>query len=189
MATTIVKRSDKGAPLTWVEMDQNLENLRGAADTAQADIDAHEAASDPHPVYAQESSLGSAAVADILGTVSQSGGVPTGAIIERGSNANGEYVKFADGTMICTHNSFSVGALNTADGGLYTSSNQSWPYPHVFAASPVLKGGAAGTFAKAWLSLGTEADTGTMLGKFALKSTYSVSTAGTVKLEAIGRWF
>src|SRR5690606_16392006 len=29
---------------------------------------------------------------NILGTVSQSSGVPTGAIIERGSNANGEYV-------------------------------------------------------------------------------------------------
>ncbi|HHZ7017143.1 TPA: pyocin knob domain-containing protein [Pseudomonas aeruginosa] len=38
---------------------------------------------------------------NILGTVSQSGGAPTGAIIERGSNANGEYVRFADGTQIC----------------------------------------------------------------------------------------
>lgn|GEM_PF-1262624 len=38
---------------------------------------------------------------NILGTVSQSGGVPTGAIIERGSNANGEYVRYADGTQIC----------------------------------------------------------------------------------------
>lgn len=39
---------------------------------------------------------------NILGPVSQSGGIPTGAIIERGSNANGEYVRFADGTQICT---------------------------------------------------------------------------------------
>lgn len=38
---------------------------------------------------------------NILGTVSQSAGVPTGAIIERGSNANGEYVRFADGTQEC----------------------------------------------------------------------------------------
>ncbi len=38
---------------------------------------------------------------NILGTVSQSSGFPTGAVIERGSNANGEYVKFADGTVIC----------------------------------------------------------------------------------------
>ncbi|MGU5699322.1 hypothetical protein ACV1D9_19465 [Aeromonas allosaccharophila] len=37
---------------------------------------------------------------NILGIVSQSGGIPTGAIIEHGSNANGEYTKFADGTMI-----------------------------------------------------------------------------------------
>jgi hypothetical protein len=41
---------------------------------------------------------------NILGTVSQSAGVPTGAIIERGSNANGEFVKYADGTLICTQN-------------------------------------------------------------------------------------
>jgi hypothetical protein len=34
-----------------------------------------------------------------VGTVSQSGGVPTGAIVERGSNANGQYTKWADGTL------------------------------------------------------------------------------------------
>lgn len=39
----------------------------------------------------------------IVGTVSQVGGLMsnTSAIIERGSNANGEYTKFADGTMQC----------------------------------------------------------------------------------------
>ncbi|MWB89192.1 phage tail protein [Pseudomonas aeruginosa] len=37
----------------------------------------------------------------ILGSVSQSSGVPTGAVIQRGSNANGEFVRFADGTQIC----------------------------------------------------------------------------------------
>lgn len=38
---------------------------------------------------------------NILGSVSQSGGIPTGAIIERGSNVNGEYTKYADGTLEC----------------------------------------------------------------------------------------
>lgn len=38
---------------------------------------------------------------NILGGLGQSGGVPTGAIIERGSNSNGSYVRFADGTQIC----------------------------------------------------------------------------------------
>jgi hypothetical protein len=37
----------------------------------------------------------------LLGSVAQAAGVPTGAIVERGSNANGQYTKFADGTMIC----------------------------------------------------------------------------------------
>jgi len=48
---------------------------------------------------------------NILGTVSESGGTPTGAVIERGSNANGEYVKFADGTMLCFMSGQQVGTV------------------------------------------------------------------------------
>lgn len=36
-----------------------------------------------------------------VGTVTQSAGIPTGAIVESGSNASGSYTKWADGTMIC----------------------------------------------------------------------------------------
>ena len=36
----------------------------------------------------------------LLGTVSQSAGVPTGAVVEFGSNAAGDYVRWADGTQI-----------------------------------------------------------------------------------------
>lgn len=39
--------------------------------------------------------------AGILGAVSQTGGVPTGSVIETATNANGTYTKFADGTLIC----------------------------------------------------------------------------------------
>ncbi|WP_158894648.1 MULTISPECIES: hypothetical protein [unclassified Pseudomonas] len=38
---------------------------------------------------------------NILGAVGQVGGVPTGAIIETGTNANGRYIRWADGTQIC----------------------------------------------------------------------------------------
>ncbi|WP_303698689.1 phage tail protein [Pseudomonas aeruginosa] len=58
---------------------------------------------------------------NILGTVSQSGGVPTGAIIERGSNANGEYVRFADGTQICTNSNRAITADPAAFIGAVTS--------------------------------------------------------------------
>ena len=74
--------------------------------------------------------LKAAATADILGTVSQSGGVPTGAIFERGSNANGSYVKRADGTMTfdiqVTTSSFS------ASGSLQVSNTVSITYPASF---------------------------------------------------------
>ena len=59
-------------------------------------------------LFAEGVALGTAAVADMLGTVSATGTypnlVPTGAIMEAGSNANGQYVKYADGTMICRIN-------------------------------------------------------------------------------------
>lgn len=60
--------------------------------------------------------------ASIIGTVSQLNGVPTGAIIERGSNANGEYVRFADGTQICSR---SVGF--PGDGPRETYVEYAWP--------------------------------------------------------------
>ncbi len=68
---------------------------------------------------------GAAALRDILGTVSQSGGTPTGAILERGSNADGGYVKYADGTMICWH-------LVTSSA----SAAVTWSFPAQFAAAP-----------------------------------------------------
>ena len=41
-------------------------------------------------------------------------------VVERGSNANGEYVRFADGTQICTKSSLStVGGPTTAIGSIY----------------------------------------------------------------------
>ncbi len=86
--------------------------------------------------------LKSAATADIVGTVSQSGGVPTGAIFEKGSNANGRYVKYADGTataeMAVTTTSFSPVA------GLHVSNDMSAPTPITFiAGSAVLSGNDA----------------------------------------------
>jgi len=38
---------------------------------------------------------------NIVGTVSESSGTPTGGVIASGSNANGSYVKYADGSMTC----------------------------------------------------------------------------------------
>lgn len=113
----------------------------------------------------------------LLGTVSQSGGVPTGAIIERGSNANGEYVRFADGTQICTH------GLSSSSGG-----NTTWTYPIAFAAAPRLipnpntvVGGAA--------LFGNTAGITSTAAEFNVWNVAGARVANGCNLTAIGRWF
>lgn len=57
--------------------------------------------------------LKSAAIADVVGSVEQ------GDIIERGSNANGEYVKFSDGTLICSNSVSASRSVVFALGSLF----------------------------------------------------------------------
>ncbi len=78
---------------------------------------------------------------NILGTVSQAGGVPTGAIIERGSNANGEYTRYADGTQIC----WGARTLNAVPAGGSTS--VSITFPAAFSAVPAGAGASPATAA------------------------------------------
>ena len=58
--------------------------------------------------------------ASLVGTVSETGGVPTGAVIERGSNANGEYTRWADGTQICTNGDAAITTAPAAFTGTIT---------------------------------------------------------------------
>lgn len=71
--------------------------------------------------------------ANILGTVSQTAGVPTGAIIQRGLNFNGEYVAFADGTQICWHKTDDTAAPNKASGNVFKTDEYYWYYPVDFS--------------------------------------------------------
>lgn len=72
---------------------------------------------------------------NILGAVSQSGGIPTGAVLERGSNSNGEYARLADGTVIAWAVSSPVVTSAPTDG--VNSANITWTYP-VEVLTPVL---------------------------------------------------
>lgn len=63
--------------------------------------------------------------ASSLGTVAFSGGVNTGAIIERGANSNGEYTKFADGTMICSKEEILTQSTPVGDRQIYLA----WTLP------------------------------------------------------------
>jgi hypothetical protein len=64
----------------------------------------------------------------IVGTVSQSGGLVTGSVIEKGTNANGSYIKYADGTQICWK--YVTGGWS----GSYNTNNNTCPV--TFVADP-----------------------------------------------------
>ena len=120
----------------------------------------------------------------ILGTVSQTGGVPTGAIIQRGSNANGEFVRFADGTQICWH-TLALGAANVASGALFRSETVTWPFPAAFSIAPSVPPPGSGSTLR-WTMVG--APTTSSVGARSL-STISDTGAANGMFMAIGRWF
>jgi len=74
---------------------------------------------------------------NVVGTVSQDTSVPNRAMIEFGSNANGSYTRFADGTQICLSPALTVDATLLYDTYFYVPSTPAtWTYPAAFSAVP-----------------------------------------------------
>lgn len=72
----------------------------------------------------------SASIYDVIGTVANGN-----AIFESGSNSNGSYIKFADGTMICWSAYAASVAPTSAFGTLYVSSGVSLTFPAAFVGN------------------------------------------------------
>jgi hypothetical protein len=121
---------------------------------------------------------------NILGTVSQASGVPTGALIERGSNANGEFVRFADGLQVCTRVNLTTPNASTALGSLFRSADVAWTYPAAFAVAPVVTGNVDDI--DVMLSAGVPSTTAVTLRAIAA---VTKAAAQTLRVVAVGRWF
>jgi len=122
----------------------------------------------------------------ILDAVAQDGnGVPTGGVIERGSNANGDYVRFADGTQICTSGDIPTGGITNQAGALFQSNHLAWTFPAPFAPGvpPILVGESGNT--GAWP---TFAPHGVLSTGFKATSIVSIGVGLNLRLCAIGRW-
>ncbi|MCK0151955.1 DUF2793 domain-containing protein [Marivita sp. S6314] len=122
----------------------------------------------------------------LLGTVTQDGnGVPTGGVIERGSNANGDYVRFADGTQICTSGNIPTGGITNPAGALFQSNHLAWTFPAPFAPGvpPILVGESGNT--GAWP---TFAPHGVLSTGFKATAIVSIGVGLNLRLCAIGRW-
>ncbi|WP_283176240.1 DUF2793 domain-containing protein [Gemmobacter sp. 24YEA27] len=122
---------------------------------------------------------------NILGTVSQTGGVPTGAVIEHGSNANGDFIRFADGTQICWKTDLTVTNASTALGSGFTSAALTWTFPQTFlVGSPPVVTGLADAV-ECWLTAATPVE-----GSVSLRVLAMVTKSGAigVRTMAVGRW-
>jgi hypothetical protein len=122
----------------------------------------------------------------ILGAVSKdTNGVPTGGVIERGANGNGDYVRFADGTQICTSGDIPTGGITNPAGALFQSNHLAWTFPAPFAPGvpPILTGESGNT--GAWP---TFAPHGVLSTGFKATSIVSIGVGLNLRLCAIGRW-
>jgi hypothetical protein len=120
---------------------------------------------------------------NLLGSVSESSGSPTGAVIERGSTADGDYVRFADGTQICSAALNAIGCT-TAEGALFASNSESWAFPATFATTPMVSGsgGAPSRF------MGFDVSSSAQVA-YKVLSSISDTTTIPPSAIAIGRWY
>lgn len=109
-------------------------------------------------------------------------------IVESGSNANGDWIKFADGTMECRRWGLDTSSpLNTASGSLFRSQSTKWTYPEKFIGTPSVVAHVIGNTPYSWASNGlTDADN--ISATFTTFSTTSHSLPSKVSLIAKGRW-
>ena len=141
--------------------------------------------------FIRATGAGSAAMQTIVGTVSQSSGAATGAMVERGSNVNGEYARFADGTQICAIQLFPNVPVQFAAGSWAHSSAVPWTFPASFIGPPVVSASLdldQNSFVDAFI--GSTFDTNSFAtGMVILSSSAKANTNFQIQAVAIGRWF
>ncbi|MGH8389331.1 MAG: pyocin knob domain-containing protein [Pseudomonas sp.] len=135
--------------------------------------------------------LSNAAIAPIVGSVSQSAGVPTGAIIERGSNAAGEFTKYADGAVIMSGRLSPAGLTWTAGTGVRYALS-----PNVTLPTPIVSGRIAFHTNNGDVSGLSAYVSAATLGTSAITIIYYAAPAGTTGSAVPttdyvihGRWF
>lgn len=112
-------------------------------------------------------------------------GVPTGGVIERGANEHGAYVRFADGTQICTSPDIPTGPISNQAGALWQSNHLAWTFPAAFTqeGAPVLMGESGNT--GAWPTFAPHGVLSTGLKATAL---VQITVGLNLRICAIGRW-
>lgn len=127
---------------------------------------------------------------NLVGDVTQTNGAPTGAVIERGANADGSYVRFADGTQICWADFTLTGAdVDTAFAGGFRSGDEGdVVFPAAFSEDPIVQCVCANALTSDALSMGYNGATGLSFKPRIWRATAGVADFAGAYV-ATGRWF
>lgn len=131
-------------------------------------------------LYARTDNLTATAYAAMVGSVSN------GAIFETGTNGNGSYIRYADGTQICFGVVTRACAATNAVGSLFYGYANSITFPAGFTASPtfICQSYSAGVIT--WDGSGGST---TSIGVPMILSSVSVASRNyTCNYLAIGKW-
>ena len=111
---------------------------------------------------------------------------------EYGTNANGDFTRFADGTLICRHDPSTIGGLSVAIGAQYVSSTYAFPAAFSGTSHSLHYSGYPTTGAGSRLNqvgLQREAGSGSWAFNFQNNSASTVTAINNPNLTAIGKWF
>ena len=125
---------------------------------------------------------------DLAGIENGNGIDITGRIVERDSNSDGEFVRFANGTQICLSNTLSVSGTDPI-GEIFRSTapeRVTWNFPQDFIDSSAVVSPFTGT------TSGVVNFTGGSIGNNTSVSAALLNAVGlsdiSIKLQAIGSW-
>ena len=123
---------------------------------------------------------------NVLGPVALGAGLPTGALIERGANAGGDFIRFADGTQICKK-TLTLEPVTAAQGaGFRSAAATTWSFPSGFLAGTIPAIAASDTnLGGIWVSAYCASGSAAALRAMSFTA---VPAAPVVVATAIGRW-
>ena len=111
-------------------------------------------------------------------------------VVESGSNANGNYIKYADGTMICTKKETGQAKITSTWGNLYDTGDNpldlgNWASP--FIDIPIVSISFYGANGQ-WVEGFQTSTTKEKVGKIAIASATSKTANAYYNIIGIGRW-
>lgn len=113
-------------------------------------------------------------------------------IIDSGSNANGNYIKYSDGTMICYKNVTGTANISSSWGsGYYGGDGASISlgnFAQTFTSTPIINVTAERTDGNYWIGCIQNASSSSAGNIYLLRFSSNASNPYSLNIVAIGKW-